>query len=176
MLLGFKSLIIGHMERVGDPKTVEELTREFFNRPARVVAADIAEKWYSDGEEPRLAIPGRPTILTVANQGNTREFRIKLAQAFSAEKPGKIWKGKVLEELRGLDLGTIVVYRRRIGLIPFLVAQDGDNIALRGIEDIETGEQFTSGIQVATALGLEANQKGKLIYGGFDRFNFSRVA
>lgn len=146
-------------ERV-DPRNGAE---EAFNHPSIEVAPKIGERWYLAGEDPREARSGQVAFILIPSKAETLEYKILLVEAHSAMAPGKPWQGKRLEELRALPPSAIKAYGSRAGVIPFIVASGGDNIAIRSIENIATGEIAKNATAVAAILNLKHSEEGKLV-------------
>lgn len=153
---------------------IEKATFGFFNRPAELVAAEFAERWYIEGQKKSVAKPEKASIVSLIINGVEAQFKINLVQAYSATNPGRVWKGQVLDQLKEMQPGELIVYARRVGLMPFIVTQGGDNIALRAAEDLTSCTQLTNASQISRAWRLEANDRGKLLHLGGNRFNFEK--
>lgn len=134
--------------------TPEERTQAFFRRPTQTVVADLAERVYERNVKEEYWQEGSAKLIQINTPDGLRTFRITAAEACPEASATAIWRGKRANEIRELPTAATVTYQSRAGEMTFIKTQGADNIALRALEDMQTGERFKNAKQVTRALGL----------------------
>lgn len=149
----------------------------FFNRPSEEVVGNLSEKAYDvvyGVVEIRDGTNSPKTIVVSTPEGD-KEYKVALAQAYSEDDPGRIWKGIRLAQIRAMPPGGVVVYRARSGTLPFVKTRGGDNILIRELENVGTGEKLTNPTAVASVFGLSHREEGRLSFSGPNTLRFERI-
>ncbi len=154
----------------------EARTHAFFDRPAAELVADMAEQVYERTEEGEVTYkPGHAKTILVDTPQGTKEYRVTVAEAYSASKPNRVWKGVRAEEIASLEPGMVVAYRYRAGILPFEVAHGADNVLIREMVDEVSGEKIVNPKAVAGVLGLAHGDRGRLTFFGENQFRFENI-
>ncbi len=160
------------IEKLTNP--TEYATRAFFDRPANVVVGQLAERVFVDGR-PAGSLPyGDPLIIQVGDGETNREYRITEAEAYTPNEASHQWKGKRLAKLERMQPGEVVAFNHRGQFLSFIKTTGGENVFIRGLEDVETGQRFDSAHHVTTILGLQPWEDGRLVLVDEERARFER--
>ena len=146
------------------PITPELFTEFFFNRPAEIVVADLAAQVYGIENDHTVIQEGNPKLLQLALDVGIKTYRIMTAQAYQQVNTAKIWKGKRAEQINKLPSGGVVTYKSRASELTFIKTSGADNILLRQLEDIETGEVIPNATGVSQALHVTHGDTGRLLF------------
>ncbi len=158
------------------PKELDEKTLIFFDRPSNNVALELAQKTYSSAQKPGEAEDGTPKEIQITVGEEEAVFKVVLAQSYLESDANRIWKTRRLQQLKELLPGDIQTFRSRAGLLSFIKTTGGDNILLRRLEDVLTGEQINSATEISKLLGLSHNERGRLRFIDDNRLRFEKVS
>lgn len=152
-------------------------TTAFFDRPSDEVVIDFSESVYDVVHGVVETRPGTnsPKTIVVPTSEGDQEYKVVLAQAYSEDDPGRIWKGIRLAQIRAMVPGEVVVYRARSGTLPFVKTRGGDNILIRELKNVGTGERLTNPTAVASVFGLSHREEGRLSFSGPNILRFERI-
>lgn len=152
----------------------DETTRSFFDRQVDEVAVNLGDRVYRKVNGVVVLSEGRGKILVVPTPEGDQEYQITCVEAYDFENAAPIWKGKRAAEIRDLFGGDTITYRTRSGTLTFAKVQEANNILIRGMENLSTGEKLQNATQVSNALGVTPGDIGRLAVVDQDRFRFVR--
>ncbi|OGE64621.1 hypothetical protein A3I48_00250 [Candidatus Daviesbacteria bacterium RIFCSPLOWO2_02_FULL_36_7] len=156
--------------------TVEIKTRTFFSRPADIVVSELAANIYGKDEGKVTFVSGQAKIIKVETPEGVKNYRIAVAESYLEQEASPIWKGKRAEQIRGLAAGETITYRSRSGELTFIKTTGADNILIRGLKEVETGQDIINASEVTRTLGLNPGATGRLTLVDNDHLRFVRTS
>lgn len=157
----------------------EVTTRAFFDQPASTVAVNLARYVYSRASDGTVTYKqGKAKTIIVDTPEGQKEYRIEVAEPYSAATPNKAWRGVRAAEIEALEPGMIIVYPYRVGQLPFGVCHGADNVLIRELVDVATDRKIETPTAVTRVLGLtpdKQHNKGRLTFSGENKFRFEKI-
>lgn len=152
-----------------------ELTMIFFDRSVDKVVSEFADEVYRKIEGKVVISEGKGKKLSVFTESGERNYKIVQAEPYSEQEPTLVWKGKRSHQIRSLGAGETITYASRSGKLTFVKTRGADNILIRKLKDLETGQVIENPTQVTNVLGLSHGDEGRLEFVGQDSFVFKRL-
>lgn len=163
------------MERKNKPSPEWKRTNSFFKRPADAVARDIAKRVYDPEKKKSEFVEGNPKVVIVDTPLGETRYRITLAEPYLEQEAGKVWQTARLEKIKALASGEVIAFTFRSSSLSFIKTVGGDNVLLRELENMETGEKTKSPTEVTKILGLSHDQEGRLTNLGRGVLKYERL-
>jgi hypothetical protein len=165
----------GQNQNEGLPPKEELKTLMFFDRPSDAVAPDLSERVMEKDDNKQITYSdGKAKIIRIKTQEGEKRFKVKLVEPYLEVEAMQVWKSKRLERIRSLQPGEIVCFNFRGAVLSFIKTRGGDNILLRVLEDLDTGDVISTPTAVSALLGLTHDAEAKLTYVDEESFVFGR--
>lgn len=156
------------------PKSPEERTTAFFDRPSIDVAQELSERVYLFGLRKGQFPKGDAKTILISTPEGEKRYKITVTEPYAEEGVNRVWKGTRLQKIRSLQPGEVIAFQYRAAILSFIKTVGGGNILIREIEDEESQEKTKSPTQVSQKLGLAHGQEGRLVYQENDVLEFRR--
>src|SRR3990167_6822874 len=141
---------------------IDKKTDRFFSRQAEIVVREFADMVYEPDKPRGQYERGKSKVLIIGSQRKEKSYRVVLAEAYGEEDATRVWQRGRLERLRSLPPGGVVAFAFRASTLSFIKTKGGENILIRELEDVETGEKLKSPTEVTRILGLTHGEEGRL--------------
>ena len=158
------------------PASLEAQTHALFSGPSTEVVNRIAAHVYELTEHGVVYSEGSPKVMIVPTPEGDKRLQIEVAEAYLEIEASKLWRGRRRSIIRGLEPGEMVSFNSRSGVLSFVKTQDGDNIMLRSLVDIDSGDRYVTPTAVSELLGMEHDHQARLMLTPTGELQFTKVS